>query len=258
MRTSLLILLALVYIPVASAAGPWLGTASNGVAGYTATVDGATTALADGAEHTLALDGKWGLPRVTLNGGVGGLSADGRTLVLSQEFNPTGALRTRSSFLVVGTKPLRVRHIVRLKGDFGFDALSPHGRVLYLIQHVSAENLFQYRVRAYDLQTGKLMKRVIADERQRDWNMNGYPIARAASPDGRWVYTFYSNPNNYPFVHALDTVDRTAVCIGIPYDWTADEREINDATLRVQDGQLAIGDRFLLDRTTFKVARARS
>jgi hypothetical protein len=255
MRTSLLILLALVCIPVASAAGPWLGTASNGVAGYTANVHGATTVLGDGAEHTLSLDGKWGLPRVTLNGGVGGLSADGRTLVLSQDFNPTGALQNRSSFIVLGTKPLRVKQTVRLNGDFGFDALSPHGRMLYLIQHVSAEDLFRYRVRAYDLQTGKLMKRVIADKRQRDWNMNGYPVARAASPDGRWVYTLYSNQNNYPFVHALDTVNRTAVCIGIPWDWTADQREINNATLTVQGGKLAIGDRFVLDRTTFKVAK---
>jgi hypothetical protein len=69
------------------------------------------------------------------------------------------------------------------------------------------------------------------------------------------VYTLYSNQNNYPFVHALDTVNRTAVCIGIPWDWTADQREINNATLTVQGGKLAIGDRFVLDRTTFKVAK---
>src|SRR5262245_38536462 len=255
MRTSLLILLALVCIPVASASGPWLGTASNGVAGYTANVQGATTAVGDGAEHTLSLDGRWGLPRVTLNGGIGGLSTDDRTLVLSQDFDPTGALQSRSSFLVLGTKPLRIKQTVRRVGDFGFDTLSPHGRMLYLIQHVSAEDLFEYRVRAYDLRSGKLLKRVIADKRQRDWNMNGYPVARAESPDGRWVYTLYSNPNNYPFVHALDTVGQTAVCIGIPWDWTANQQAINGATLTVQGGKLAIGDRFLLDRTTFKVAK---
>ena len=45
MRTSFLILLALVCIPAASAAGPWLGTASNGVAEYTANVHGATTVV---------------------------------------------------------------------------------------------------------------------------------------------------------------------------------------------------------------------
>jgi hypothetical protein len=243
---------ALVCTPAATAAGPWLGTASNGVAEYTANVHGTTTVVGDGSQ-TLRLDGKWGLPRVTLNNGVGGLSADGRTLVLSQDFNPTGSLERESTFLVLGTKPLRVRTTVQLKGDFGFDALSPTGRTIYLIQHVSAENLFRYRVRAYDVVAGSLVKRVIADKRQRDWNMSGYPVARAASANGHWVYTLYSNPDNYPFVHALDTVGRTAVCIGIPWDWTADQQAIDQSTLRIVGNKLMIGDRFVLDRSTFKV-----
>jgi hypothetical protein len=256
MRTSLLILLALVCVPIASAAGPWLGTASNGVAEYTANVHGKTTVV--GAEsRTLTLAGKWGLPRVTMNNDVGGLSADGRTLVLSQDdvAHQNGELSRATSFAVLGTKPLHLRTTVKIKGDFGFDALSPRGRILYLIQHVSQEDLFRYRVRAYDLMKHKLLPRVIADKRQRDWNMNGYPIGRAATPNGRWVYTFYSNQNNYPFVHALDTVNRTAVCIGIPFDWATDQTEIGRATLRIQGGKLAISDRFLLDRATFKVTK---
>ena len=76
MRTSLLILLALACVPVASAAGPWLGTASNGVAEYTANVHGTTTMVGDGSQ-TISLKGKWGLPRVTLNGGVGSDSMTG-------------------------------------------------------------------------------------------------------------------------------------------------------------------------------------
>jgi hypothetical protein len=255
MRTSLLILLALICIPVAAAAGPWLGTATNGVAEYTANVHGTTTVVGDGS-HTVLVNGKWGLPRVTLNGDVAGLSADGRTLVLAEDFNPTGALETRSRFLVLGTRPLHVRTTVELRGDFGFDTLSPHGRTLYLIQHVSAENLDQYRVRAYDVVKKRLLSRVVADKRQRDWNMSGYPVARAATQNGHWVYTLYSNPNNYPFVHALDTVKRTAVCIGIPWDWTADQQAINSSTLHIEGDKLTIGDRFLLDRTTFKVIKS--
>jgi hypothetical protein len=256
MRTSLLILLALAFVPVASAAGPWLGTASNGVAEYTANLHGKTTVVAAGSQK-LTLAGKWGLPRVTLNNDVGGLSADGRTLVLSQDdvAHQNGELSGETSFAVLGTKPLQLRSTVKIKGDFGFDALSPQGRILYLIQHVSQENLFQYRVRAYDLMKHKLLPRVIADKRQRDWNMNGYPVGRASTADGRWVYTFYSTQNNYPFVHALDTVKRTAVCIGIPFDWAADQTEINQATLSIQGGKLAIGSRFLLDRSTFKVTK---
>ena len=256
MRTSLLILLALICIPAASAAGPWLGTATNGVAELTANVHGTTTVVANGSQK-LTLAGKWGLPRVTMNNDVGGLSADGRTLVLAKDdaSHQNGTLSHDTSFLVLGTKPLRVRATVKVNGDFGFDALSPRGRVLYLIQHVSQEDLFQYRVRAYDLMKHKLLPKVIADKRQRDWNMNGMPVARASTANGRWVYTFYSNGNNYPFVHALDTVKRTAVCIGIPWDWSTDQREIFASTLRIKGGKLVIGDRFLLDRTTFKVKK---
>ena len=256
MRTSLLILLALVCIPAATAAGPWLGTATNGVAGYTTNMHGTTTAVGDGS-RSISIAGRWGLPRVTLTGDVGGLSADGRVLVLARDdvAHANGALSRTSSFAVLGTKPLHLRTVVRVRGDFGFDALSPHGRTLYLIQHVSQENLFRYRVRAYDLQAGKLLRRVVADRRQRDWNMNGYPVARATTRDGRFVYTLYQNGNNYPFVHALDTVERTAVCVGLPWDWTADAQEISRATLTIRGDRLAIGDRFLLDRSTYQVVK---
>ena len=255
MRTSLLILLALICIPVASAAGPWLGTASNGV-GYTAVFHVGKTTVSNGS-HSISVSGKWGIPRVTLNNGVGGLSSDGRTLVLAQDDvnHQNGALSSKSAFLVLGTKPLKVRQTVFLKGDFGFDALSSQGRTLYLIQHVSQENLFQYRVRAYDLAKGRLLTRVIADKRQTSWLMEGYPVARASTQNGRWVYTLYSNPDNYPFVHALDTAHRTAVCIGIPWDWTTDQQAINESTLAVVGGKLAIGGKFALDRATFKVTK---
>jgi hypothetical protein len=255
MRTSLLILLALTFTPAASAAGPWLGTASNGV-GYTAVVHGTTTLVADGS-HSISVAGKWGIPRVTLNNGVGGLSPDGHTLVLAQDGvnHANGALSRASSFLVLDTKPLSVRTTVRLHGDFGFDTLSPRGRTLYLIEHVSNENLFRYRVRAYDLAERGLLARVIADKTQRDWLMNGYPVARATTENGRWVYTLYSNPDNYPFVHALDTVHRTAVCIGIPMNWTTNQAQINEATLRVEGGKLSIGGLYVLDRSTFTVTK---
>jgi hypothetical protein len=256
MRTSLLILIMLLFVPAASAAGPWLGTASNGVAAYTANVHGATTVVGDGS-NTISLAGKWGLPRVTMNNGVGGLSADGRVLVLAQDdvAHRNGELSRTSSFAVLATKPLHLRTTVHVQGDFGFDALSPHGRFLYLVQHVSQENLFQYRVRAYDLGSGRLLSRVIADKRQRDWNMNGYPVARAATANGRFVYTLYSNGNNYPFVHALDTVQRTAVCTGIPWNWAAEQQAIDRSTLRISGGKLMIGDRFVLDRATYRVVK---
>jgi hypothetical protein len=256
MRTPLVILLALICIPAASAAGPWLGTATNGVAGYTTTLHGQTTVVADGS-HSLTLNGKWGLPRVTLNNDVGGLSTDGRLLVLAQSDtpHPNGALAKKSNFTILSTKPLRVRETVTIKGDLGFDALSQHGRTMYLIEHVSEENLFRYRVRAFDLVKHRLISRVVADKRQASWVMEGYPVARASTTNGHWVYTLYSNGNNYPFVHALDTVTRTAVCVGIPWDWATDQTAINSATLSILRDKLSIAGKFVLDRSTFKVTK---
>jgi hypothetical protein len=255
MRTSLIILLALVCAPAAVAAGPWLGTADQAL-GYTTDVRNATTEVA-GPAGSVSLAGKWGLPRVTMNGAVGGLSSNRRVLVLAQQISPNGMeLQRTSSFAVLQARPLRLVRTVTLRGDFGYDALSPDGRTLYLIEHVSIRNLFQYRVRAYDLRSHRLLPRAIADKRQRDWIMNGMPVARATSPGGRWVYTLYSSGNNYPFVHALDTVGRTAVCVGLPWDWAADQQAIDGATMKVAGGKLAIGGLFSLDRATFKVTKS--
>ena len=262
MRIYPIIFLALLAVPSAVASGPWLGTASSGL-GYTAIVHSGTTTVGDGS-HSISVPGKWGIPRVTLNNGVGGLSTDGRVLVLAQENvdHPNGALSRESSFLVLGAKPLHVVRTVSLHGDFGFDTLSPSGRTLYLIEHVSERELFRYRVRAYDLHAGKLLARVIADKRQSDWLMNGYPVARAATADGRWVYTLYQQGDNYPFVHALDSMGRTAVCIGLPWAWTGSAgQEIANADLRVDGRRLLIagnhgtGTQFALNTRTFKVTR---
>jgi len=246
MRIFLLALAALVVAPAALAVGPWLGTATTGEGYLLSAGDGVTRI------GTLSLAGDWGLPRVTMDGDVGGLARDGRTLVLSQDYTGSGQLQRTTRFAVLATRPLRLRRIVTLRGDFGFDALSPNGRTLYLIQHVSQRDLFRYRVRAYDLATWRLLPRVIADRRQRGWLMDGFPVSRATSSDGRWVYTLYYQSDNYPFVHALDTVRRTAVCIGLPWDWTK-QQAIMNARLRVEGSALAIGGRFLLDRRTFRV-----
>jgi hypothetical protein len=45
--------------------------------------------------------------------------------------------------------------------------------------------------------------------------MRGMPITRATTADGRWEYTLYDGAGSYPFVHALDTEGRTAVCIDL-------------------------------------------
>jgi hypothetical protein len=263
--------LTLVLASAAAAAGLWLGVVDSGgvtadAVAYVATQHGATTTLTasgrgNAASQSVSLPGRWGLPVVTLNGDVGGLSTNGRVLVLAQPYTGNGELQQKSSFTVLRTSPLSVRTTVTLRGDFGFDALSPDGGTLYLIQHVSEQQLLSYRVRAYDLRTGKLLPRAIADKRQKGWVMNGMPVARASSPDGRWVYTLYGNSDNYPFVHALDTRSRTAVCIGLPWQWTTAGPDISTADLRLSGNRLVIagghgfGTRFALDTRTFEVTK---
>jgi hypothetical protein len=266
--------LALVIASAASAAGPWLGVVDGGAGitdesaniNYVTTMHGSSTAIralrGDSVLGSISIAGRWGIPRVTLNGGVGGLSANHRVLVLAQPYQGSGGeLQKTTAFQVLDTKPLALRKTVRLNGDFGFDTLSPDGGTLYLIEHASQEELLRYRVRAYDLRADKLLSRVIADKRQKDWLMTGWPVARAAGGDGRWVYTLYSSGDNYPFVHALDTKARTAVCIGLPWSWTSAGREIQSAELRIVGGRLMIagdhgkGTQFALNTSTFKVTQ---
>jgi len=260
----------LVLAPSAAAVGPSLGTVNGsggvswpgGEVSYVTTLAGSQTRLARiGADGTLVksvrLAGAWGVPLVTINGETGGLSRNGRVLVLSDNTAPGGRLRPRSGFAVADAGSLELRRTIHLHGDFSFDALSPEGTLLYLIQHASSTDLTSYRVRAYDLGAGRLLPGVIADKRQAGWRMNGMPVARATSPNGRWVYTLYDQGGNYPFVHALDTVSRTAVCIGIPWQWTGKHgMAISSARLTLDGRKLLIAggkDAFTLDTRTFHV-----
>ena len=212
-------------VSVAAAVGPALPAVNGSVTGagevsYVTRLHGGTTLLSRRVEGRVlasrTLAGSWGIPLVTLTyGDRGGLSPDGRVLVLGDDVHPDGTLRARSGFAVVDTRTLAIVRTFTLRGDYSFDALSPAGRWLYLIHHVESAG-DRYQVQAYDLRAGALVPGVIADKRQAGWLMAGYPVSRATTSNGRWVYTFYSQNGNYPFVHALDTVDRTAVCIGIP------------------------------------------
>lgn len=253
-RLLVVALFAFAAVPAALAAGPSPGTADQAVFGplaYHAVAYGTRTDVWLGSRKT-TFAGRWGIPLVTYSQDAGGLSHDGRTLVLAQA---DVAIRRVTRFLVLDAKRLTLRRELRLRGDFAFDALSPRGRTLYLIQRVSPRQIADYRVRAVDLGTGRLLPRVIADKRQASWTMRGMPLARATGPGGRWEYTLYSQPGNYPFVHALDTVSRTAVCIGLPWDW---RKPMDAPAMRVRDGKLVIElglepARYVLDTTTLRL-----
>jgi hypothetical protein len=102
-----------------------------------------------------------------------------------------------------------------LDGDYSFDAISPSGDRIYLIQYLSRRDPTKYAVRAYDTAAGRMLPKPIVDRTEPDEQMHGYPMARVASPNGRWQYTLYTGSEN-PFVHALDTARGRARCIDLP------------------------------------------
>lgn len=193
------------------------------------------------------------IPAVAYDGSADGLSADGKTLVLIQ---PRARFpRQTTAFAVLDAQALRLRETVRLRGDYSFDAISPDGRTMYLIHYLSADDPTVYEVRAYDLGRDRLLPEPIVDPYERGEEMRGNPITRAASPDGRWAYTLYDGAGGHPFVHALDTVGRTARCVDLHL--LAGRKDLNALRLRVSGATLAVdaaaGPVARLDTRTFRL-----
>jgi hypothetical protein len=206
------------------------------------------------------LRGSYGVPLVTFSGAAGGLSHDGRTLVLEgvRTSRQQQYLRSRSRFVALRARSLKPSRVIVLRGDLSFDALSPGGRRLFLIQHAWAGNVARYAVRVYDLHTGRLAQRAVVDKDEP--NMAGLPMRRATGPGSRWVYTLYNEAGGGFFVHALDTVGVRAVCIDLPA--TADLEAIGRAHLVADPGGRrldVVGSNgkvlYSIDLTTFKVTR---
>ena len=131
----------------------------------------------------------------------------------SSRAGPSHGARPRS--LSFGTKLLRPRAVITLRGDFSFDALSPDGRWLYLVQYLSRRDPSRYLVRLYDLKTHRLRPEPIIDPNEVGDVMRGMPVTRSSSPDGRFAYTLYDGAGEHPFIHALDTVEKSARCIDL-------------------------------------------
>jgi hypothetical protein len=249
------IMLALVAAPAALADGPmpYATQDGNGVVvpgtppmRYVPLGDlttGATTTLAkistaDGSViYNTVFPGSWGTPVLTYGSSTGeGLSHDRKTLVLEDVVR--GFPHVKSSFLILSLPGMSVRETLELKGDFAFDAMSPRGDWLYLVQHVDRLDQTRYVVRKYDTISGKLLPGRVADRAQKSWVMKGYPMSRAVSADGRWVYTLYDNPGGFPFVHALDTVRGVAHCTGLP--WHGKESAVYNMRLTLHGDALAV------------------
>jgi hypothetical protein len=171
------------------------------------------------------LHGTYYLPAVAYDGSPGGLSANGM-LVLSTL--PRSYPPKRSAFAVLDTRlflshPHRdddnPRHAITrfsLPGAYSFDAISPDGSRIYLIRNLyRGRRLTHYEVRALDTASGRLLPGPIVDPEEPEERMQGSPVSRVSSPDGRWSYTLYAGSKER-FLHALDTVRGRAVCVDLP------------------------------------------
>ena len=199
------------------------GPAWGSLAMTTVAPDGASTTVGDlviqpggGDGTSITIDGAWALPRIGDDPTPVGLSVDGKTLVLipAGDANPH---RTTSRFAVVPFPPIAgapklAPRVIELPGALDFDAVSPDGRILYVVQHLDGDG--GYQVRAVDLPAGTMRPEIITDKRNLDETMAGWPIAQLRSPTGL-VLTLYRGVD-HPFIHALNTVDARAVCIDLP------------------------------------------
>jgi hypothetical protein len=160
------------------------------------------------------VSGTFTIPAVAYDSSSSGLSADGRSLVLIEP--RVSFPRQMTRFVLLDARTLNVRRSVTLRGDFSFDAVSPHGRTMFLVNYTSPSDPTRYTVRAYDLVQGALLRAVVRDPAERSDKMRGSPITRVMSADGRFAYTLYDGAGGTPFVHALDTVELRAHCIDLP------------------------------------------
>lgn len=171
----------------------------------------------------VAVDGAWRLPTFASDPLPIGVSLDRKTVVLVEDDSPQTADRTRLAVLEASlSQPAR---ILDIPGTFTYDAVSPDGRTIYVIEHLAGPPDGHYQVRAIDVASGKLKPDVIVDKLKIGEQMAGWPVDQLRRVDGS-VLTLYRG-GEHPFIHALYTADGYADCIDLP----ATETEDIDAAL---------------------------
>jgi hypothetical protein len=246
----LVILVALAVVPSALAAfpgpyglqgGPGV-LSSDGTVSFTAEKAAGGTLISavsrDGGAtlRSRTIEGAWGIPTLQYGKPGEGLSRDGKTFILENV-----GFENTSKFMFLSTSDLSTVDSFTLDGTYVFDALSPSSSMMYLIQHQTTQDVNHYVVRGYNLHTHTLLPRRIADKTQASWVMQGWAVTRATSANGRWVYTLYANPGGFPFVHALDTVNSVAHCVGLPWPATNSQQgAVFNYSLRLKGHMLAV------------------
>ena len=163
--------------------------------------------------NTILLPGNFRLPVATITGVPGGMSPDGRWLVVESFEGPTNTVPTTTHMLMIDTAASKVMHRVNLNGYFHFDAVSNDGLRLYLIQYLNGK---EYYVRLYDVSGGALDANIVVDKSDGNQAMAGVRLSGVASPDGHTLFSMYVRENESPFIHALSLDGPFAFCLDLP------------------------------------------
>ncbi|HKW60118.1 MAG TPA: hypothetical protein VJR46_10250 [Candidatus Dormibacteraeota bacterium] len=159
------------------------------------------------AQRSMQVGAGFHLPPATVNGVPGGLSPNGRWLVVERSDQRS------THMLVIDTAAMTVARRVDLPGDFEFDAIDNMGGSLYLIQHLNGR---EYYVRLYDLTSGSLTDNIVIDKSDGAQAMTGRRLSGVPSTGGHWLFSMYVREAESPFVHALSLDGPFAFCLDLP------------------------------------------
>ena len=196
---------------------------------------------------TMIVKGRWQLA---------GVSPDGRFAALVRQ--PVD--RRRTDVTIVNNPAGRVVHRLELRGDFEVDTVSRDGKRLFLIQHLGSTGAPRYSVRLFDLSHDRLASKPLRGPGE-PGVMAGLAWSGVGSPDGRWLLTLYLNTaRNVAFVHALDLVRSSPLCIFLPSGGGFDKLKRYGLTLspdgrRLYATNAALGAVAEIDLATRKVVR---
>jgi hypothetical protein len=202
--------------------------------------------LADGShESSLPVNGRWRLE---------GVSTDGQFAALVRHARGTTHIAVGNLF------KSRVVHRLRLRGEFEVETVSNDGKRLFLIQHLKTDGAPRYLVRLFDLSRDRLASKPLRGAGEPSV-MAGLAWSGVGSPDGRWLLTLYLNTDrNVAFVHALDLVRSSPLCIFLPSGGAFDSLKRYGLTLSPDGRRLyatnpALGAVAVIDLPTRKVVR---
>ena len=193
--------------------------------------------------NTMQLPGYFDLPASTISGIAGGLSQNGRWLVL-QAFDTTpnaNGTPFATHMLIVEATASRIAARIDLAGYFEFDAVSNDGQRVYVIEYASTSKVAgrsTYRVRVYEVGPGHLGDYTVVDKGGANEPMQGLRLSGVFSPDGQWLYSVYARENSGAFVHALNLTDPFAYCLDLPGSgWSQDSGTFQWSLALSSDGR---------------------